>query len=300
MLFIREPTGYKKQSFLKVLREARQESLYEQPRGGNMPKIKVNDISMYYEVHGQGELLVLINGAGAGIEMLSRLIPIYSRDYRLVLFDNRGVGRTDKPEGPYTTQLMADDLAGLLDRLNIDSAHIHGTSMGGMIAQEFALRHPHKVKALILAVTHCGGAHSILPESDDMSRISKLPPRAAAEAMLRLCITEKFISEKPESFQRLLAFTVEHPFVQTSLQNHAQAVAGHNTCDRLPEITAPTLILAGDADRVVPVGNSRILTTRIPDAELVIFKDAGHMLVEAGDEPHRAAIDFLKRRWKEN
>jgi hypothetical protein len=103
-----------------------------------MPKVKVNDISMYYEVHGKGEPLVLINGAGASIETFYWLIPIYSRDYRLVLFDNRGVGQTDRPDMIYTTQLMADDLAGLLDAIGIDSAHMHVTSMGGMIAQEFA------------------------------------------------------------------------------------------------------------------------------------------------------------------
>jgi 3-oxoadipate enol-lactonase len=260
-----------------------------------MPKVKVNDISMYYEVHGQGEPLVLINGAGASIETLYRLIPIYSRDYRLVIFDNRGVGQTDKPDVTYTTQLMADDLAGLLDAIGIDLAHMHGTSMGGMIAQEFALRYPNKLRSLILAVTHCGGAHSILPQSADMSQLYKLSPKPAAEAMLKLCITEEFISERPDFFQRLLAFTVEHPFVQSSLQKHAQAVASHNTYDRLPEITAPTLILAGDADRIVPVDNSRILETRIPNAERVIFKNAGHMLVEVGDEPHRVTMDFLKR-----
>jgi len=262
-----------------------------------MPTVKVNDISMYYEVYGEGEPLVLINGAGSSIEMLYRLIPIYSHDYRLVLFDNRGVGQTDNPDEPYTTQLMADDLAGLLDAIGIDSAHVHGTSMGGMIAQEFALRYPDTVSSLILAVTHCGGPHSIVPQSDDMAQMYKLPPKAAAEAMLRLCITEDFISERPDFFQRLLAFTIEHPFVQSSLQKHAQAVARHNTYDRLPGITAPTLILAGDADRIriVPVDNSKILETRIPNAELVIFKNAGHMLVEVGDEPHRVAMDFLKR-----
>jgi len=265
-----------------------------------MPKVKVNDIMMYYEVHGQGEPLVLINGAGAGIEMFYRLIPIYSRDYRLVLFDNRGVGQTDKPDVTYTTQLMADDLAGLLDAIGVDAAHVHGTSMGGMIAQEFALRYPNKVRSLVLAVTHCGGPHSIVPQSADMTRMYKLSQKAAAEAMLRLFVTEEFITERPEFFQRLLTFSVEHPIDPSSLQKHIQAVARHNTCDRLPEITAPTLILAGGADRVVPVDNSRILETRIPNAERIIFKNAGHMLVEVGDEPHRLTIEFLKRHRIEN
>jgi 3-oxoadipate enol-lactonase len=260
-----------------------------------MPKVKVRDISMYYEIHGKGEPLVLINGAGATVETFYWLIPIYSRDYRLVLFDNRGVGQTDKPDVEYTTQLMADDLARLLDAIGVDSAHIHGTSMGGMIAQEFALQYPKRVRTLILAVTHCGGPNSIVSQSEDMSKLYNISPKAAAEAMLRLFVTEEFIAEKPEFFQRLLEFSVEHPIDPSSIQKHIQAATHHNTCDRLPEITAPTLILAGDADRVVLVENSRILATIIPNAELVIFKNAGHMLVEAGDEPHRVTIDFLKR-----
>jgi pimeloyl-ACP methyl ester carboxylesterase len=265
-----------------------------------MPKVKVNDISMYYEIHGEGEPLVVINGAGASIEMLSWLIPIYSREYRLVLFDNRGVGQTDKPDGTYTTQVMADDLSGLLDAIGIDSAHVYGTSMGGMIAQEFALRYPKKVRNLILAVTHCGGPHRVLPQSADMAQMYKLPPKAAPEAMLRLFVTEKFIAEKPDFFHRLLAFAVEHPIAPSSLQKHTQAVASHDTYDRLPEITAPTLILAGDADKVVPVENSKILETRIPNAERIVFKNAGHMLVEAGNTPHRVTIDFLKRHRTED
>ncbi len=264
-----------------------------------MPKVKVNDISMYYEVHGEGEPLVLINGAGACIEMLYKLIPIYSRDFQVVLFDNRGVGKTDKPDVTYTTQLMADDLAGLLDAIGINSAHVRGTSMGGMIAQEFALRYPNRVRSLILVVTCCGGPHSIMPRSDDMARICNLPPKAASEALLRLFITDEFISEKPEFFQQLVAFTVKHPFAQNSLQKHLQAITSHNTYDRLPKITVPTLLLAGDADSVIPVENSRVLETRIFNAELILFKNAGHMLLEAGNGPHEATIDFIKRHRRE-
>jgi len=195
---------------------------------------------------------------------------------------------------------MADDFAGLLDAIGIDSAHVYGTSMGGMIAQEFALRYPNKVKSLILAVTYCGGPHSILPQSADMTQLYKLSPKAAAEAMLRLCVTEEFISEKPDFFQKLVAFTVERPFVQSSFQKHTQAVTSHNTYERLPNIAVPTFVLAGDADRIIPVDNSRILETRIPNAELIIFKNAGYMLVEVGDEPHRVTIDLLKRHRIEN
>ena len=146
-----------------------------------------------------------------------------------------------------------------------------------------------------MSVTCCGGPHSILPESADLTRLGNLSPKAAAEAMLRLFITDEFISENPDFFQQLVAFTVEHSFSQTSLQKHTQAITNHNTYDRLPGITVPTLILAGGADRIIPADNSILLKKRIPNAELIIFKNAGHMLVEAGNDPHQVAIDFLRK-----
>lgn len=265
-----------------------------------MPTVKVNDINMYYEVHGEGEPLVLINGAGAGVELFYWRIPKFSREYRLILFDNRGAGRSDRPDMTYTTELMADDLAGLLDAVGIDSAHIYGTSMGGMIAQHFALRYPRKVRSLILAVTYCGGPHSIKGPFADMAGMHELPPEEAVEAMIRWFVTEEFIDRNPDIFRQIIAFMVKHPPVHSDLPKHTQAIATHDTYDRLPEIAAPTLVLAGDADRIIPVGNATILASRIPNAEPVILKNAGHMLIEAADEVDRITLDFLKRHRTEN
>ncbi|OPY78235.1 MAG: 2-hydroxy-6-oxo-6-phenylhexa-2,4-dienoate hydrolase [Syntrophorhabdus sp. PtaU1.Bin058] len=260
-----------------------------------MPTVKVNDINMYYEVHGEGEPLVFINGAGAGIELFYRRSIKFSREYRLVLFDNRGAGRSDRPDMTYTTELMADDLAGLLDAVGIDSAHVYGTSMGGMIAQQFALRHPDKVRSLILAVTCCGGPHGIKGPIAGMAHIHELPLEEAVETMLRWFMTEEFIDKNPDIFRQIFTFMVKHPPVHIGLSMHAQAVATHDTYDRLPEITVPTLVLAGDADRVIPVGNATILASRIPNAELAILKDTGHMLIETAGEVDRITLDFLKR-----
>jgi len=129
---------------------------------------------MYCEVHGEGEPLVMINGAGATVEWSYRLIPTYSHEYRLVLFDNRGIGQSDRPDMVYTTAMMSDDLAGLLDGIGIDSAQIRGVSFGGMIAQEFALRHPKRARSLILAATYCGGKHSVIPPFVDEAHVQQL------------------------------------------------------------------------------------------------------------------------------
>jgi 3-oxoadipate enol-lactonase len=260
-----------------------------------MPKVKVGDINIYYEIHGEGEPLIMINGAGGTVEWIRRFIPIYSREYRLVVFDNRGAGQTDRPDMAYTTAMMADDLAGLLDAIGIDSAHVRGVSFGGMIAQEFALRHPKRVRSLILLVTSCGGSHSIIGPSAGLGKAQQMPPKEATEALLRCFITQEFVEKNPKLFELLIAFALEHPIDPGSLAKHGDAIKRHDTYDRLPEIRVPALVLAGDADTVIPVENARILASRIPDAELVILKNAGHMLIEAAQEADRITLDFLNR-----
>ena len=268
-----------------------------------MPKVTVNGIHIYYEIHGQGEPLVDINGGGQSVDFLSvqALIPIYSRDYRFVLFDNRGAGQTEAPDISFTTQEVADDLSGLLDAIGIDSAHIRGFSMGGMIAQMFALRYPEKVRSLILACTYCGGPHSVPVTQEmlgimDLERTQKMTPEEIARETLSIILTKEFIQKNPVLYGQLLASLTEkaREFAATFAKQKAASL-NHNSYERLPEIKAPTLVIAGDSDNSIPVENSRILASRIPNAELVILKNAGHLLVEAGEEPHKVILDFLKR-----
>jgi 3-oxoadipate enol-lactonase len=264
-----------------------------------MPKVKVGDINIYYEEYGKGEPLVIINGAGASTQMFSGFIPIYSQEYRLILFDKRGEGQSDTPDIPYTTEMMADDLAGLLDVIGIDSAHIRGISLGGMIAQQFAIHYPKRVKSLILMCTYCGGPHSILPEETtrltDMGQMQKMTAEERARETIRLAITKEFLDKNPGVLQRMMAVMTEHPIITYGTYRQGQAVKAHNTYKRLPEIKVPTLIIAGEADRLMPVENSKIMASRIPGAELVILKNTGHMLMEAGAEVNKLTLDFLKR-----
>ncbi len=260
-----------------------------------MPKVRVGDINLYYEIYGEGEPLVMINGAGATVEWMYAFIPVYSSEYRVILYDHRDTGKSDKTYTPHTIATMSDDLAGLLDAIGIDSVHVQGTSMGGMVAQEFALRHPEKVRSLTLMVAHCGGTHYVAPQSTDISSVLQLPRQEVTEALLRLFITEEFIEKNPNVFKQLIAFAQKHPIDPDILSKQMQAITTHDTYDRLPEIKAATLIIAGDADRIVPVENAHILASRIPHAELIIMKNAGHMLIEAAREVNRVTLDFLKR-----
>ncbi len=128
-----------------------------------------NGARLYYEVYGQGEPLLLIMGLGANHLAWSAQVPVYAREFKVIVFDNRGTGQSNFPQGvDCTIPLMADDAAALLDFLGVDSAHVYGVSMGGMIAQEMALRHPEKVRSLILGATSPGGPHAVAPDAQGL------------------------------------------------------------------------------------------------------------------------------------
>ena len=267
-----------------------------------MPTVKVGDINIYYEIHGQGEPLVLIMGFGSNSGQWFRQIPGLSQEYRVFAFDNRGTGRSDKPDIPYTMQMLAQDIAGLLEALAIDAAHICGVSMGGMIAQEFALRYPERVNCLILGCTTCGGSHTTVPDEEamtylfDMERLQRLTPEERAREGLPFLCSQAFIDSNPDIVEQFIAKSVEDVTPLHGFIRQAEAIMTHDTCDRLPQIKAPTLVISGNADRLVPLENSRLIASKIPNAELVILENVGHgFFIEAAEEANKAILDFLGR-----
>lgn len=267
-----------------------------------MSTVKVNDINIYYEIHGKGEALVLIMGYMANTAWWGWEVPIFSQQYRVVAFDNRGAGLSDKPDAPYSMEMMTADLAGLLEVIGINTAHIFGVSMGGMIAQHFVLRYPERVSSLILGCTSCGGQHSIVPDAEamavlaDFEHMKKLTPEERGREMLTFLVSQEFIDKSRGSLKEAIAKMMEYPAPVHGAMRQAHAIWEHDTYERLPEIRVPTLVISGDADRLIPVENSRILASRIPGAELVILKNMGHgFIIEAADEANRAVIDFLRK-----
>ena len=254
---------------------------------------------MYYEIHGKGEPLVFINGAGGNTTLCERYIPVYSQEYRLIFFDNRGAGQTDAPDIPYSMEMMADDLAGLLDTIGIKSASVHGVSFGGRIAQHFALRHPKNIISLILGSTTCGGPNSILTDAatrNEMMSLRGLPVEKGTREWLRFFLSRDFIEKNPDLVEKIIARMLAYPPPPHGQMRQSQAGMKHDTYERLPEIKTPTLVIHGDADRISPVENGRILASRIPNAELAILKNAGHLFMyEAEDESNRIILDFLQR-----
>ena len=267
-----------------------------------MADATINGIKIHYNVSGDGDPLLLIMGYGMPGDAWLGSLP-FMQGFRAIYYDNRGTGQSDKPEGPYTIVQMADDGAGLLDALGIERAHIYGVSMGGMIAQELALRHPQKVHTLVLGCTMCGGEHSKMAEFpvieeliDVVGSMGKGDVTAWVDRQLPLLFTKEWLAANPGIRDMLIMMAPMLPPTPPETAQYAMGgLFGWSTYDRLPEITAPTLILHGDRDVLIPVDNAYVLTQRIPGAQLQIIKDAGHGY--PAQDPvgvHQMVCDFFR------
>jgi pimeloyl-ACP methyl ester carboxylesterase len=232
-----------------------------------MPKTKVDDLDINYIVKGQGEPLLMMIGLSLSLLDWGYKLPdLLSQNYQLILFDNRNAGETSQSDKPYTIEQMAADAAGLLDALGIHKAHVFGVSMGGMIAQHFALNHADKLNKLILGCTMAGGS---------CSQIGAVGSFLGGD-LLKLLFTPDFIQHHQAEVD--LFFQATHPYHSTggALMRQINAMSGHDTCDVLGKITAPTLVITGDSDHVIPPENSDILTQKIPGAQQKTIKNAAH------------------------
>jgi pimeloyl-ACP methyl ester carboxylesterase len=263
-----------------------------------MPRIKASDIELHHEVQGVGEPLLLIMGFGASsAAWRPELVEELARAFQVITFDNRGTGQSDKPDEPYTLAMLADDAAGLLDALDIASAHVFGVSMGGMIAQEFALRHPGKVRGLVLGCTNCGAPVSV-PASQETVSLLMIPegmdPRAAAERTWPAVHTPEFIAANRELLLESMERALVHPTPLYARNRQMQAIGTWNSHERLAQLTAPALIITGDRDVLIPPQNSNILHERIRGSRLHIIPDAGHSFTSSHpEEAARVVTEFL-------
>jgi pimeloyl-ACP methyl ester carboxylesterase len=259
-----------------------------------MPKIRANGIDLYYEAQGQGEPLLLIAGLGATGELWDNQVPLLAREFRVITFDNRGAGRSDKPPEPYSIPLFADDTAGLMGALGVDSAFVYGESMGGLIAQEFGVRHAQRVRALVLGCTTFGGPKSVPVKPENLSALTSA---GSVEQALKVFFSPNFAQRnRDEAVRRMTSYASHRPPADAFGRQLAAAVA-FDFYDRLPQIQVPTLVINGEDDRLIPSENSRIMAERIPGAELVLFPEAGHLYFdELPEESARTVIEFLRRR----
>lgn len=263
-----------------------------------MPKANVQGINLYYEVYGSGYPLILIRGLGSNADHWYCQIPAFSPHYSVVVFDNRGIGRSDIPDAPFTISKMAEDTVFLMDVLGIPKAHILGISMGGMIAQEIALKYGQRVNGLILACTHCGGKQAIQPDPAIIRDLSGSLFGGSEEAVqkgLRCLFSERTIHETPGVVQRYGEVSKRFPPSAQILTHQLKAIQGHDTWADLVNIKNPTLVLVGNEDVLIPPENSKIISERIPNARLRMIEGGGHQfLIEQPDAFNNAVLEFLK------
>jgi pimeloyl-ACP methyl ester carboxylesterase len=281
-------------------------------------KIKVNGINIYYEIHGEGESLLLIEGLGYSSWMWFKQIPDLSRKYRVIVFDNRGVGNTDKPDVEYTIEMMAEDAAGLLKALGQYPAHVLGVSMGGFIAEELALRHPDMVKSLILVSTSFGGKYTmpmgsklwnsfaklwgLMPDviqlggkgSAPMINSFGLTPERRVRYGLSLAFTPEYFKTHNEEVDRIVDWRLANPQPLYAWKRQFIAAVGFDAADRVYQIKTPTLVVTGSEDRIVPAEISKRLAEGIANSEFITLEGTGHLLfIEKADEFNRIVLNFL-------
>lgn len=259
-----------------------------------MPFAISNGTRIYWEESGSGEPLLLIMGLGYSLEMWHRTRPVVSARYRTILFDNRGVGKSDVPEGAYSIAQMADDAAAVLDAAGVRSARVFGISMGGMIAQEFAVKYPERMNRLVLGCTNCGGRNSIPAAQkvlDVLMARAGMTPEEGAEAMAPYIYDRSTPRERIEEDLAIRRRCYPTP---AGYMGQVQAILAWSSFDRLAGVRAPTLIIHGETDELIPPGNAAIISDAIAGSDLTMLPNASHLFIT--DQPeasHREILAFL-------
>jgi pimeloyl-ACP methyl ester carboxylesterase len=246
---------------------------------------------IWWEEEGEGEPLLMIMGLSFSLAMWRDLRAIMARHFRAIVFDNRGVGKSDVPLRPWSMGTMACDAAAVLDAAGVETAHVIGVSMGGMIAQELALRYPSRVRKLILACTQCGGTRSVRPDFEVYRTFAR--PFSSHEQRARAFVPLLYSTDTPAErvAQDRATLLANRAPLRGSIYQIA-AILTWKCYDGLPRIASPTLVIHGERDRLVPVENGRLIAERIPGARFVELPGAGHIFPT--DQPERTVEELLR------
>ena len=264
-----------------------------------MPYTSIDGLNLYYERAGAGPRLLFISGTGGDLRNQPNVFasPLAKR-FDLLAYDQRGLGRTDKPDVPYSIAQYADDAAALMDHLGWADARVMGVSFGGMVAQELVLRHPGKVSRLVLACTSPGGTGGA---SYPFHEIEHLKGVERARHMLSISDTRRdatWAAANPEDYERFVALMAAEPFADEPGRaagefRQIEARANHDTWDRLPQIACPVLLAAGRYDGIALPETQERMAGHIPGAELR-FYDGGHMFLLQDRTAYRDVLAFLE------
>ena len=270
----------------------------------------VNGIKLCYEMAGEGEPLLLVHGFGSKKESWIAQFPILSKHFKVIRFDNRGAGKSDRPQGDYTMDIFADDIKGLLDFLGVEKTNIAGWSLGGMIVQNFILKYPKKVNKVILINTNYGFPDEGGPTVYKNMRLEEEKNKKIDHVKTWIDGTRtgyhmKFRKEMVAnlskkwydlwSAQDMIDMSIIDPPTANDIEMQAGALKTHDTFDRLKTIKSPTLILTASHDKLIPKSSMEEIHGQIPNSKLVIIDKAGHSSpLEKAPEVNQAILDFLK------
>ena len=262
-----------------------------------MEKARINGVEIAYELRGAGVPLVLIHGALGDQSMFNSFAPVFARDYRVLTFDQRGSGLSEKPHGDYSIAQLADDTAALMDHAGFESAHIVGVSMGGMIALEFALRHPKRVRALVLGCTTPGGPKAVKIGGDSFAAAYSATPMSSEDrgrALAEAAFTKGYLDRHPEIVPAMIEARRQRPLDPVALEGRLKAAMRHDVFERLAQIKCPTLVITGKDDALISWKNSQLLADQIGNAKLVLLEPAGHCFwLEQPEQSYQAIEQFL-------
>lgn len=258
-----------------------------------MPTLRTNGIDLHYETAGQGEPLLLLHGLGSRSEDWQLQLPAFAGRYRVITADMRGHGRTSKPPGPYSVPMMAADVFGLLDGLGVESAHVAGLSMGGMIAFQMAVDRPERVRSLVIINS---GPELVARTFNERLRVGQ---RLALARLFKPARTAQFLGPrlfpKPEQKQLRQLFMAQWAENDPQAYRAAmRALVGWSVLDRIGAIRCPTLVISGDRD-YTPVAAKEGYTARIPGARLVVIEDSGHATpIDQAERFNACVLEFLR------
>jgi 3-oxoadipate enol-lactonase len=251
-----------------------------------MPVARNGGAGLYYESEGRGPAVLLVSGQGMTLAGWWRTVAVLSRSFRVLSYDHRDMGRSSRTPWPYLVPQMADDAMAVLDAAGVEHAHVYGISLGGMVAQEIALRYPRRVDALVLGATTAGGPGAILADPQPLTffvRVGGMAPEEAEWAAVPYNYGLQTRRKHGERIADDIARRLEQPTDMLAYLHQVAAAATHNTVGRLGSIAIPTLVVHGEDDKVIPSANGRLLADTIPGAELKLWPGAGHLYTT--DEP---------------
>lgn len=250
---------------------------------------------LHWESTGSGHPVLLIHGLGLSGGAWWRTVPALADRLRVITFDHRGIGRSRSLTQVYTAEAMADDAVSVLDAAGVDRVHIYGISLGGMVAQQLALRHPDRVRSLVLGATHAGGPRACRPDDEVLEflgRRAQLSAIEAAGASVPFNYGPRCREEHPERIEEDITERLRNPFNEQAYRAQLYAAIVHNCYGRLGRIHVPTLVVHGRHDRMIPVGNADLMAERIPHAQLRILEESGHLYPTEQPEVDQAIGDF--------